>query len=461
MTTTPALETRHPVDFEPSWLGQQTYLSRRRPMKIDAAVVLSVTICLLTLIPSRLVLPGLTGLGRPAMVLAIMTVAWWILVKLSPRLVMRGRQPIRWIALLLLVDMLVSYAVGYGRGLTMMEANSADRWMLQAAAMCGLMLLASDGISNWERLKAVLKAFVWCAAFMAVVGVLQSFLALDITTYFVIPGLREGAEAADIVARGGGIRVASTATHYIEFSVVMALALPFGIHFAAFAPTSKARQTYWALAGLIAIAIPLTISRTGIICAVLAMLVVASVWTWRLRYNLFVIALVFGAVLAGTKPSLVGTLLWMFTGASEDPSITSRTDRYQMVLDFFVQRPWFGRGTGTWVWPQYQYLDNQWFATALENGIVGVAALASLHICAIVLVAVAWRRSKTAADRHLAAALMSTQITAIAASATFDSLSFTTYVVLIAILVGLCGAVWRLTHPERLVRTASVSVGKI
>jgi O-antigen ligase len=211
------------------------------------------------------------------------------------------------------------------------------------------------------------------------------------------------------------------------------------------------------LTSLIAVAIPLTISRTGIICAGIPLVILAQLWNWRLRYNLLVVGAIFAAGAVAAKPSLVATLLGMFTGAGTDTSITARTDRYEMVGYYFVQTPWLGRGTGTWVWPQYQYLDNQWLATALETGVVGVAVLATVHLCALVLAGIAWRRAKTPADRHVAAALLSTQIVAMVASGTFDSLSFTSYVVSIFVLVGLCGCIWRLTHPERLVRTASVS----
>lgn len=447
----------HPADLEPSWLQDQTYLSRRRPAKMDAATVLIVTIGLLTLIPARLVLPGLPGFGRPAVVLSILMVAWWFLGKLNPRLVMTGRQPIRWVALLLLADMLTSYAIGFARGLTTMEANSADWWMLKTAGMCGLMLLAADGVRNWERLHAILRAFVWCAAFMALVGILQTVLFLDVTKYIVIPGLQNDVVAADIEVRGAALRVASTATHYIEFSVVMALALPFGIHYGLHSQTARARRIYWTLAALIAIALPLTVSRTGIVCIAVALLIVAQTWQWRVRYNLMIVGVIFLAAAAVAKPSLATTLLAMFTGVDGDPSITARTKRYDMANFYFVQRPWLGRGTGTWVWPQYQFFDNQWLATLLMNGIIGVVVLAAVHICALVLAAFAWRRAKSAADRHLAAALVAAQVTAVLAGGTFDSLSFTTYVVLISTLVGLCGTVWRLTHPERLVRTAAVS----
>jgi polysaccharide biosynthesis protein PslJ len=38
---------------------------------------------------------------------------------------------------------------------------------------------------------------------------------------------------------------------------------------------------------------------------------------------------------------------------------------------------------------------------------------------------------------------------------TFDSLSFSTYTVVVALTLGFCGTVWRLTHPARTVRTST------
>jgi polysaccharide biosynthesis protein PslJ len=125
------------------------------------------------------------------------------------------------------------------------------------------------------------------------------------------------------------------------------------------------------------------------------------------------------------------------------------------VYYYFSQRPWFGRGTGTWVSPQYQYLDNQWLSQVLSTGIVGVAALLGLHITAIVLASKALRRSENAADKHLCAALVAAQLVAIAVGLTFDSLSFSSYMIVLALMIGCTGTVWRFTHPARTVRTST------
>lgn len=445
----------HPADLEPTSVSTGTYASRRRGTRVDAAVLLSLMLCLLMLIPAKLIVPNMTDLGRPALIVAVLMSAWWVLVRFNPRLAMVGPQPLRWVVLAYLLSAMISYAVGFLRGLTTMEANSADRAMLYAAAFIGVILVVADGLPNWDRFRLVFRVFVWCAGFMAVVGLLQFILWTDVTVYLMVPGLEAKGFVPGFEVRGAGIRVASTTLHYIEFSSVMAMALPFAIHFARFAGERKARQRFTILALLIAAAIPTTVSRTGFVASALVLLAMVPVWNWRMRYNMAVLTVGLLAALMFIKPGLINTVVELFTGASEDPSIISRTERYDMIYAYFVQRPWLGRGTGTWVSPQYQYLDNQWFAQALTTGLVGVAALAALHVVAITLAIIALRRATREEDRHLCAALASTQLIAIAVGFTFDSLSFTTFATLLPLMIGATGAVWRFTHPRRIIRTST------
>jgi O-antigen ligase len=451
-----AQATVHPADLDPSQVAANTYVTRRRFTRIDAASLLSVMLVLLMVIPAPLIIPGATDVGRPALVLAMLLGLWWLLARLNPRLVLVGPQPLRWALLMFILSMLASYVVGLSRGLTTMEANSADRWMLVGLAFVGIILTAADGLPNWARFTGLIQVFVWCGAFMAIIGLIQVVTRVDVTTYLNVPGLQAKGWIPVFEERGGGIRVASTTGHYIEFSAVLATCLPFAIHLARFGPTKVRRRVAGFSAFFIAAAIPTTISRTAIVAAGVVVLIMMSVWTWRFRYNVIVLVslLVIGAMAA--LEGLFDTFVSLFAGASEDKSVTSRTDRYQMVLDYFVQRPWFGRGTGTWVSPQYQYLDNQWFAFALTNGLFGVLALLGLHITAISLAVIAMRRSTREADRHVCAALISTQFVAIIVAFFYDSLSFYTYVGVLAVTTGLCGAVWRFTHPARTVRTSIV-----
>ncbi|MCO8271758.1 O-antigen ligase family protein [Actinoplanes sp. TRM 88003] len=452
MTAPPAV---HPGDLEPSLVNGHTYLTRRRVLKLDAATLIGLMLVLLTFIPARLIIPGTTDVGRPAIVICLGLFVWWVLSRLNPHLVLTGNQPIRWVLLIYWLSILASYGTGFLRGLTGMEANSSDRWLISVAAFSGVILAAADGISNWDRFRSVLSAFVWCAAFLALVGLVETALARDVTQFLVLPGLAEKGPAPELQARGGGLRVASNTTHYIELSAVLATALPFAIHLARFAVSKGQRRRFAIAALLIGAGIPATISRTGIVAVLIMAVCLMPLWTWRLRYNGIITCLAMLGVLAAVKPSFAATLLDMFTNYSDDPSITSRTERYELVGYYFSQTPWFGRGTGTWVPPQYQYLDNQWLATALCNGIVGVAALALLFLTALVLAYIALRRASTPEDKHVCAALISTQLIAMFVSATFDSLWFDTYATVVALTIGLCGAVWRFTHPARHIRTST------
>jgi O-antigen ligase len=319
----------------------------------------------------------------------------------------------------------------------------------------GVILVTADGLPNWERLNGVLRVFVWCAAFMAVIGLLQAILKFDVTQYLMLPGLQPKGYIPTFETRGVSIRVASTTSHYIELSAVMAVALPFAIHFARFSAERWRRRAALICALLIAAAIPATISRTGVVAAAVAVICMLPVWSWRTRYNVLALGTGLVAVLMVLKPGLLGTIRDLFTGAGEDSSVQARTERYGLVGHYFAQRPWLGRGTGTWIPPQYQILDNEWLTIALNNGLVGVAALAALHITAIALTVLSWRRAAGEEERHLCAALIAAQVGALLVAAFFDSLSFSTYATVLSLTIGVCGTVWRFTHPSRRVRTST------
>jgi O-antigen ligase len=449
----------HPVDLEPSLVDESTYATRRRRVLLGVPTVLSAVVALLYVLPATLIVPNLTYAGRPALLLSLGLFCWWVVARIDPRLVMVGPQPLRYAAVVYLLSIMFSYVAGALRGLPEVESNALNFALLVTLQFLGVMLMAADGIPNWARLNGVLRVFVWSAAFMAVVGVVQSTLRFNLAQYMNLPGLEFKSAVADFEARGAGglYRVAGTATHYIEFSTVLAVAVPFAIHYARFSATKRARKIYGTLALIIAAGVPIAISRTGIVAlgaAVGVMFVLA--WNWRTRYNILVIGVMAGAMLSVAKPGLIGTIRTLFTGADEDPSISGRTNDYATVVLFFQQRPWLGRGPGTLIPTTYLYLDNQWLLTLVTGGVVGVVAFAALHFSCIALGRIAMKRADREEDRHLCAAMISTLVVSLLVSATFDSLSFTTFSFTVALMGGFCGAVWRFTHPTRVIRTSHV-----
>jgi O-antigen ligase len=368
---------------------------------------------------------------------------------------MPGPQPIRWAFFVFFSVLLIGYAAGFLRGLTSMESNAADRTMLYYCVFGGAVLTAADGLPNWFRLRALLKALVVSATFVAAFGVVEYLLHRDLSDYLLLPGLQAKGWVPVVEDRGSAVRVASTTSHYIEMASYLALVLPFAIHFAIFSRRPGRKLLAILSAIIIAAGIASTISRTGIIAVVIMVLALVPLWTWRMRYNIAVVSAICFAGAAVAGGGLVHTLLHLFDSPTQNSSISVRYERYPLAFKYIGERPWLGRGTGTWVSPQYQIMDNQWLDTLLANGILGAVAYAALHITAITVAWMALRRSTEREVRHLCAALISTQIMGLAVAATFDSLAFLTFATTLALTIGLCGAVWRLTHPARMVRTSA------
>lgn len=388
------------VDLDPSLVAEHLYATRRRRHVVDLTAALNLVILLLFLVPAWLVLPQLSSVGRPALMLGLLLTSVWVVTKLHPRLVMRGPQPMRWAVALWLAALLTSYTAGQLRGLTELEANSADRAMILYCSLIGLVLLCADGIPSRRRLDELVQVLVGAASVVAVIGLLQSITGFDVTQYIQIPGLVHHGEMIGFEARGGFQRVASTTLHYIEFSALMAVALPFAIHTARFAATPLVRQLATMGAVLIAVSLPLSISRTGILALVVGVLAMLPVWSWRLRFNMGVAALVLAAMAMFLRPGFLGTLVGLFSNLSDDASVEGRTSRYDTVYAYVVESPLIGRGTGTFLPEMYILLDNHWLAALVETGLLGVVVLAGVHVTAIVLAVKVRRRAATEEDRQ-------------------------------------------------------------
>src|SRR5262249_44386066 len=168
----------------------RTYVTRRRRTHIDAAALLTLMILLLAVIPARLIVPGMTDLGRPGLLVGFLLFCWWMLAQFSSNLRMPGPQPIRWAVFVFVISVLISYAIGFLRGLTSMEASAADRAMLYYCVFIGVILTAADGVNNWTRLRRVLRALVAGAGIVAAIALVEDLAGIDLTKYINVPGLQ-------------------------------------------------------------------------------------------------------------------------------------------------------------------------------------------------------------------------------------------------------------------------------
>jgi O-antigen ligase len=260
-----------------------------------------------------------------------------------------------------------------------------------------------------------------------------------------VPGLVLNTATIGIGARGPGFaRVAGTTLHYIEFGVVLAMLLPIAMHYAIFCPRGPRRTARWFLCLLIGTNIPFSVSRAGALSLVIVSISMFVVWPRRVRANAIVAGIVCMAGFKVLVPGLLGTIRSLFTNLGVDPSVQGRTNDYSAVAHYIAERPWFGRGAGTFAPELYRFLDNEWLMQLITGGVVGLLALIVLFGGGLTTARSVRRFGVDAASRHLGQALFASMLAGIVSSATFDAFSFPTFASVMFILIGASGALRRL-----------------
>lgn len=416
----------------------------------DAAAAVGFAVTTAYVLPARLVLGGLGAAGRPALLLGAALLAWWGLARLVPGLFVPGRQPLRVAVLVLVLSLMSSALLGFARPMPVEEFSGAVRSLLRWAGLVGLSLVIADGIRTRARLDALLRTLLGAATFMAVIGSLQFLLDLDLTPKIRVPGLVANGDLIGVAGRGVDLsRVAGTAGHYIEFGVLLALMTPLALHYGHYSRTRPRRAYYKALAAFLVLASFYSVSRSAVVALVVAVVFTITGWSWRRKANMAALGLVFLVVVRAVQPGLLGTLRSLFRNIENDPSIEGRTNDYEVVAPLIADRPWFGRGPGTYSPVNYVLLDNQWLNVLITTGVVGVLALAVLLGTAVVLVGRVGRWGVLEEDRNLGRALAAVVVAAGAISLTFDSLSFSTFAVTLFVALGAAAALWRLADRPR------------
>lgn len=388
----------------------------------------------------------LGAVGQPSVLLASAIALLWVTSRVTPAIeAHHGVQPVR-IALFVYTWYLAATLVGaQTRRLTPLEQSGSARELIVLLAMVGLALAVADGVPSLERLETLLRRVTWAGAWLAVLGVGQFITGSALTIR--IPGLAF-VKGNFVGNRSIFNRPAGTAQHPIEFSVILAALLPLALHFA-FESESGSRQQKFAIAAtaLIALGVPLSVSRTGIISVAVSLGVVSLGWTWRRRLQAGLVTLASVPLLWVTIPGLVGTFRGMFTSVDSDPSIQARLDRIPQVMELIREYPLFGRGVGTFSPEDYLLLDSDIWVTTIEVGIVGLVLTLVFFVFVMVLsITTKHHERATSSTSHLGYALAAGLAAIVISFATFDAMFFTQLRGLLFLLVGAVGALWRLTR---------------
>jgi polysaccharide biosynthesis protein PslJ len=413
----------------------------------DAVTLLTVYICFLIGLPARFVVGPLGGAGAPAQVLAMGMALWWLVHWAGrPYTAAPVVDPVRRSMLVLVAAVLISYVVAAIRPIDPAELSAADRGLLLIGSWTGLLLLAADGIPSRLRLDTVLRRVAWGGGLVAAFALLQFQTGRTYLEYLHLPGLAQNGNLSDLTSRSGIHRPAGTATHPIEFAIVLSMLLPIALHYA-LNDTTSPRLRRWFPTAAIGIALPISVSRSAIVCTTVAMAVMVPSLPRAQRR--VAIACTGAVVLLAylLVPGLIGTLLGLFTGISSDSSALSRTDSYALAGRFITQSPVFGRGFSTFL-PEYRILDNQYLLTLIETGVVGLLALLGVFVAGISSAVQVRRKSQDPRTRQLAQALAASLAAGAVSLALFDALSFPMVPGLIFLVLGVVSALRRLQLSE-------------
>jgi O-antigen ligase len=174
-------------------------------------------------------------------------------------------------------------------------------------------------------------------------------------------------------------------------------------------------------------------------------------WSKRARVIAVVLALVALAITYIFVPGMVGTIRGLFVGLGEDTSAASRTNSYAVALEMAGRTLYVGRGFGTFL-PEYRILDNQYLGLLIEIGVLGLLAFLGMIAAGLVCSLLAKRRLKDPLLSNLSYAIFASLTAGSVTFAFFDALTFPMAAVFMFFLLGLSGAVWRISQqPEPLV----------
>lgn len=420
----------------------------------DAVSLLTFYTFLLMVIPSPLVFSPLGGAGGPDTIFGCVLLVLYLVTLVAPSLALaRGPQPIRVAAVLLTCAIIAAYISANLRTLPSLEQNGADRGLILILGWLGIMLVAADGIPSMERLKTLLGRIVLGASAMSVLAITQFATGLDAAKYIQIPGLTAQTPFTDLLTRNQLNRPSATAIDPIELACVLAICLPIAVHRARHAAPGLARRR-WLQAALIGAALPMTVSRTGVIALIVASLVILPTWPKRDRRVAYVVGVIAVACMYAVIPGLLGEFRSLFGQVGSDTSSTSRTGAFSSALPFVQQHPWFGRGFGTFLPATYFFTDDQYLLSLIEIGVIGLLALLGLFLTGWMCARNARRLSTDPETRDLGQTLAAAIAVPAVAFATFDATSFAMAASLTFLILGCVGAFWRLALTQQPARPA-------
>lgn len=426
------------------------YLSERQVGGLGPHTILVVYVVLLLLVPSRLVVPGVGATGTLANILLLAGLVWYSVSWLMRRIVPVPFTRLPRLALFgFAIAVLLSYIAAARRDSAPLELSAADRGLIQLLTWVPLVLIATS-VRDYAHLDRVLRVFVRCCAVIAVLAIGEFLFKTSLTAWIVIPGLSVNNEV-ELISRGQFVRPTATAANTLELATVMTMALPFALQ-QAFHTQGRSLLRRWLPVGLIILAAVMTVSRTSVIGLVVVVLTLMPTWDAKRVWRTFAVLVPTLGMVKLVLPGLGGTVIGLFTAMFEggDSSTNSRTATSAGVSHYIAERPWTGRGYGTFLPLMYRYTDNQYLLALVEMGVVGVVSIVALYVTTLHCAGAGRRRFTDPARRETGQAFVAVAIVMLIVTVTFDTLSFPMVAGASFMFMGLAGAYLGMARQDQL-----------
>lgn len=411
--------------------------------KRDAVMMVMAYLVLLLWIPAVMVIPGMGAVGGPATLFGLILFAWWICGVIIRGLgFVRANSRVKAAMLFFCGIALLSYAFAAFRLRTKLEMTGADRDLITLIAGLGVFLVACDGLRERYQLHSLAKGFVNVVSAVGLIAVIQFATKWDPLQYLAVPGLVANSTQNTFKERSDFLRPYSTTEHPIELAVLMGIVVPIALYLAMDNQSKEGRMFRWARVGVLVAAILTTVSRSGLLGLAVGLLVMFFAWSWRVRLNAIAIGIVGILVVSVVVRGLVGTLIGLFAGAGDDPSIAGRLEDFAMIRELLPDTWLIGLGLGSWSKNDYFILDNEFLRTMMEQGIIGVFAL-SMLVC-VAAVGIVRTMALNTENKELGRSLLAAILVMVVSMLTFDALDFFQYRGVFYFLLGLCAAYIRL-----------------
>ncbi|MGF4042272.1 O-antigen ligase family protein [Paenarthrobacter nitroguajacolicus] len=399
-------------------------------------------------VPSNLTISALGSVGRPTTLIALVALIWWVLhhvQRTTPT--PESRRPLRIALAVFLAAAAASYAIAMLHGLPDKESSPADAGLIRLCAWAGICLLIHDGIRTRQDLITVMRRVVLIGTFTASLGLLQFVTGNSWVDSITIPGMTATADFSNIDVRAGYVRAAGMAAHPLEYGVVLTSSFPMALTLA-LTDKNKNWLTRWLPVAAITLASVLSVSRSALIAVAIAFVVLIPVWSKATRRRAYLAISGLLLLMSFITPGMLGTLRGLFTVGADDSSITSRTNGYSTAFGMLANNPIIGRGFGTFL-PEYVIVDNQYLGLLVELGVVGLLLFIALIVTGL---SCALRSRVYAADdtmRQVSQAVLASVAAIAATFGFFDGLSFPMAAAMLFFMLGVAGALWRITQEEQ------------